>query len=262
MKNSKVGDLLVASTMVEGTVLERGVCLLVHDDQDRAIGVMLNRPLQAATLASLSNQQHSADGSSINSTDPPSSEIRTRPANHRLPSMPEHSSPPNADGIDHQQDPSELAANTVGSESSTSDNDISVAGSKNDLSPGQMLSGSSLYFGGPLSGPVVAIHGTAELAEAEAGDGIFMAAQRDHIETLMQTDQPHPYRLIVGHLGWTQAQLNQEIAEGYWHRMPATSDILWTDDGFLWPTLIRRATSQSVSRWLGVEHVADANHLN
>ena len=257
MKNSKVGDLLVASTMAEGTVLQRGVCLLVHDDQERAIGVMLNRPLEATTIASLSNQQHSAEGGSLNSTDQSSSEIRTRPANDRPQSIAE-----NGGRIAHHQDSTEMAPSSVEDESSVSDKGVSVAGPKNDLSPGQMLSGTSLYFGGPLSGPVVAIHGTAELAEAEAGDGIFMAAQRDHLETLLLSDQPHPYRLIVGHLGWTQTQLNQEIAEGYWHRMPATSDILWTDDGFLWPTLLRRATSQSLSRWLGVEHVADANQLN
>lgn len=139
---------------------------------------------------------------------------------------------------------------------------MSVTGPKNDLFAGQILTGSSLYFGGPLSGPVVAIHGTAELAEAEAGNGIFMAAQRDHLEALLRTEQAHPYRLIVGHLGWAQTQLNQEITEGVWHRMPATADILWTDDGFLWPALIRRATSQSVSRWIGVKHDANAHRFN
>lgn len=236
MKNSRVGDLLVASTMVEGTILQRGVCLLVHDDEERAIGVMLNRPLQPAAV---STQEHNANEGPSNSTRDAS------PTNHRLASMPETDGGPN--GIQ---------------EGGASDQANHLGGSNHPLSPGPILAGSSLYFGGPLAGPVVAIHGTVELAEAEAGEGIFMAAQRDHLETLLRTEQPHSYRLIVGHLGWTQTQLNHEIADGVWHRMPATSDILGTEDGFLWPTLIQRATSQSVSRWIGVEHAADAHRLN
>jgi putative transcriptional regulator len=50
MRNSQVGDLLVASTIVEGTVLDQSVCLLVHEDEDNAIGLLLNRPLQTVQL--------------------------------------------------------------------------------------------------------------------------------------------------------------------------------------------------------------------
>ncbi|MFG0253984.1 MAG: YqgE/AlgH family protein, partial [Rhodopirellula sp. JB053] len=51
MRNSQVGDLLVASTNVDGTILNRGVCLLVYEDDQTAIGLMLNRPLQLAIPA-------------------------------------------------------------------------------------------------------------------------------------------------------------------------------------------------------------------
>ena len=226
MRNSQVGDLLVSSTIVDGSVLNQSVCLLVHEDEENAIALLLNRPMQAVQVGS-------GDASPQKTN-----RIESKSSN-RIPAA------ANSDKAGKQGKPM-----------------ITVVGPADDPEAGQILNGKSLHFGGPLSGPVVAIHGAAELGEAEAGEGIFVAAQRDHLEALMQTDQVSPYRLIIGHLGWTQEQLNLEIAQGVWHRIPATSDILWTDDGLLWPALIRRATSSSMSRWLGVSHVADAHLLN
>ncbi|WP_404305772.1 YqgE/AlgH family protein [Neorhodopirellula lusitana] len=248
MRNSQVGDLLVASTIVDGTVLNQSVCLLVHEDEENAIALMLNRPLQFSQVA--------IDGAPDGPTGdmpPPlvNSKNFTPTSSGRLPrSNRLHDVSPTPSS--HQ--PKSHTADTPPK--------IKVIGPDGDPAAGKILSGKSLHFGGPLSGPVVAIHGAAELSEAEAGEGIFMAAQRDHLEALMQNEQSQPYRLIIGHLGWTQTQLNQEISEGIWHRLPATSDILWTDDGLLWPALIQRATSSSLSRWLNVSHVAEAHLLN
>ncbi|TWT94996.1 YqgE/AlgH family protein [Neorhodopirellula pilleata] len=230
MRNSQVGDLLVASTIVEGTILDQSVCLLVHEDEDNAIGLLLNRPLQSVQVG----------GTAAN---PAPLDAKTSSSANRLPKP----SPTTKHHKLIQTPPQPM---------------IMIVGPKDDPAAGQMLTGKSLHFGGPLSGPVVAVHGSPELGEAEAGEGIFVAAQRDHLEMLLQAEQKLPYRLIIGHLGWTQTQLNHEIETGVWHRMPATSDILSTEDGLLWPALIRRATSHSLSRWLGTEHVADAAMLN
>lgn len=228
MQNSQVGDLLVASTLVDGTVLNQSVCLLVHEDDGTAIGLLLNRPLQLMVASEAAQSGQSKASNRLFQVD--GEEAGEKVGEDKPPHL-------------HKQI-------------------ITVVGPADDPQAGAMLMGQSLHFGGPLSGPVVAVHGTAELGEAEAGEGIFVAAQRDHLEALLQTEQKHPYRLIVGHLGWTQTQLNNEIEQGVWHRMPATADILWTEDGLLWPALIRKATSHSLSRWLGVEHLAGSTELN
>ncbi len=44
MPRSLVGNVLVASTLIQEPLFARGVCLVVHHDEDGAIGVMLNRP--------------------------------------------------------------------------------------------------------------------------------------------------------------------------------------------------------------------------
>lgn len=119
----------------------------------------------------------------------------------------------------------------------------------------------TVHFGGPLSGPVVAIHNMSEFAEAETGPGIYVAAQKHHLEGLVSG--PHgPMRLIVGHLGWQNDQLQQELEAGIWHLLPATADAVFASDRDMWPRLIRRATARSVADWIGVVDKPDAAELN
>jgi putative transcriptional regulator len=120
---------------------------------------------------------------------------------------------------------------------------------------------SQLHFGGPRSGPVVAIHQTSEFAEAETGKGIYVAAQKQHLEDLVR-DHPAPYRLIVGHLGWELPDLVTELENGLWHVVPATTEIVFCAANEMWPRLIRRATSSSVAKWIGVPDVVGAAELN
>jgi putative transcriptional regulator len=119
----------------------------------------------------------------------------------------------------------------------------------------------SLHFGGPLSGPVVAIHQFDQYAEAETGSGIYVAAQKQHLENLIRRS-PGPYRLIIGHLGWEVEQLYGEIDAGLWHLVPATTDTVFGTTSEMWPRLIRRATSSSLARWIGVPDVVGAGELN
>lgn len=107
----------------------------------------------------------------------------------------------------------------------------------------------TVHFGGPLSGPVVAIHSSSEFAEAETGPGIYVAAQKEHLEELV--NKAHgPMRLIVGHLGWPNDQLQNELAAGIWHVLPATVEAVFTSDQDMWPRLIRRATARSLAAWI------------
>ncbi len=125
-----------------------------------------------------------------------------------------------------------------------------------DGSPWRML-----HFGGPLSGPVVAVHQISQYAEAETGSGVYVAAQKHHLEDLIR-QQVGPYRLIVGHLGWETEQLIAEIESGRWHLVPATVDSVFSAANQMWPALIRRATSNSLARWIGVDDVIGACELN
>ncbi|MEO9594701.1 YqgE/AlgH family protein [Rhodopirellula bahusiensis] len=241
MQNVQAGNLLVSSTLVDGTVLNQAVCLMVHEDSEHAIGLMLNRPMQAMPVA-ITAQGNPAE----------------------TPKLPRW----NAEELDET---AEIDV-SLDQQANASDQPVGgvpavvISGDQKDqlaqqLIAGKLANGSSLHFGGPLSGPIVAVHSSRELAEAESGEGIFVAAQRENLEALMKSDE-HPYRLIVGHLGWTAEQLETEIEEGIWHRVPATSDILNADDATMWPRMIRRATANSVARWLDTTDVPGSAELN
>ncbi len=206
MSNSLMGNLLVASSMVDEPVFSRAVCLIVHHDESNAIGVMLNRPMQPLPDELL---KMLAEKASVG---------RNRLTGEREPSSEE-----------------------------------TLAGATNSMG--------TVHFGGPLSGPVVAIHGSSQHAEAETGAGIYVAAQKRHLEALVR-NKPSPYRLIVGHVGWENQQLAAELAQGTWHVVPATTDAVFASDQDMWPGLVRRATARSVANWIGTPDVPNASSLN
>ena len=118
-----------------------------------------------------------------------------------------------------------------------------------------------LHFGGPMSGPVVALHQDQQQAEAETGEGIYVAAQKHHLENLVR-EKHATFRLFVGHLGWKHEQLEHEIAAGVWHQVPATRQTVFSPYQDMWPRVIRRATSNSMAKWLGIPDVIGAGELN
>jgi len=212
-----VGKLLIASTTMEEPLYVRGVCLVVHEDEHRTIGVMLNRPMLPSPQALLQLMIGGAESE-------PSDTTTLAAKANRVP---------------------EADRSTI--------DEATLANASGSLG--------LVHFGGPLSGPVVAVHGSSDLAEAETGQGIYVAAQKQNLESLVR-HKPSPYRLIVGHLGWEPDQLTGEIEAGIWHLVPATADIVFDSDQEMWPRLVRRATAHSLARWIGTPDVPAAEQLN
>lgn len=221
MKDNLTGNLLVASSIASDPMYAGAVCLVVHQDESNAIGVFVNRPMQPSPEALL--QMLGSAGAGLE----PATEAGGAGA------------------------PAEGSVNRVGGHFEPS-----------PTKPGpQPPTLGMLHFGGPRSGPVVAIHQTSQYAEAETGPGIYVAATKEHLQDLVR-EHPAPYRLIVGHLGWETPELQQEIDGGLWHTIPATAETVFSSTNDMWPRLIRRATSNSVARWIGVPNVYGAGELN
>jgi len=91
-----------------------------------------------------------------------------------------------------------------------------------------------VHLGGPVSGPLMAVHTDASLAELEIIPGVYFAAQRDHLESLIRQQQ-HAFRLFVGHSGWGSGQLENELKQGAWFTTPATAEfVFYPDADELW----------------------------
>ncbi|MEM6692930.1 MAG: YqgE/AlgH family protein [Planctomycetota bacterium] len=219
------GQLLVASSTVSSPIYAGGVCLVVHEDADNVIGVMLNRPMQPNPQMLMDLMKQAGGGD-----DPEAGRLsRLTDSSFQTSSSTEDASP---------QEKSPLNSSPL------------------DTSPLGML-----HFGGPQSGPVVAIHQDVKLAEAETGEGIYVAAQKHHLEDLVRAKQS-PYRLIIGHLNWQREQLNEEMQAGLWHQTEATRQAVFASPDLMWAQVVRRATAHSLAGWLRVPDVERAWEVN
>ncbi len=278
MPRSLVGNVLVASTLIQEPLFARGVCLVVHHDEDGAIGVMLNRPfwpesnelmkLLAGGDLAPSPQDHSKsldDAAKSSHANTPSAQAgssleQTGPG--QVASVGPLSEQPNENG---QTDgaPSHSAAL---SKPRRFELVVPPSGSHVAEPAGShvaITAVSPLHYGGPLAGPIVALHNSTSLAEAQAGQGIYVAVQKKNLEQLVRR-QAGPFRLIIGHAGWSSPQLQQELDSGYWHVLPASPEMIFNVDSDvdLWPLLIRRATGSSMASWVGAPDNPRAWALN
>ncbi|QDV88426.1 YqgE/AlgH family protein [Planctomycetes bacterium TBK1r] len=251
-----IGKLLVASTSVQDPVLSRSVSLVVHQDSDNVFAVLLNRPMTPPP--GLMQLLGSASGEAAQAGHGPC---------HRLVGKGGAGSSLSGAGLSGA---GSFPTNLPGSETTPSAMEAAAdklqsAGNKHALAAQAAAEASKslgmIHFGGPLSGPVVAVHNSSEHAEAQAGKGIYVAAQRDMLETLVR-QKPGPFRLIVGHLGWSIDQLRAEREAGFWHMIDATDEDVFAGDHELWPMVIRRATTRSVADWLGIKDTPSAAEVN
>jgi putative transcriptional regulator len=183
MNEYSAGKLLVASPSVVDPLFARSVCLVMQHDATGAIGLLLNRPLQAG--------------------------------------------------------PSELWN--------------LLAGSTNSASRIPSASSRCVHFGGPMSGPVVALHDGRQWAEAEPTSGVYVAAQKSNLQHVVSPGAAQHVRLIIGHAAWQSGQLEAEIAAGIWYPLPATADRVFAADETMWPRLVRIGVGHSLASWVGVD---------
>lgn len=118
-----------------------------------------------------------------------------------------------------------------------------------------------LNFGGPHSGPVVAIHNRESLAEGGNGNGIYLAAQVETLKKLTLIPPEH-YRLLVGHAAWKTGQLEREIMDGIWYPIPASPDLVFVEDIDMWKEAMRRVGGMIVQSVLGIKDLPTSTELN
>jgi putative transcriptional regulator len=95
-----------------------------------------------------------------------------------------------------------------------------------------------IHLGGPVPGPLMSLHANRKLAEVEVVSGVFFAAKKPHLDTLV-LDNASTTKVFVGHSGWGPGQLENEIEEGAWRSAPATPEIVFSQSDSLWEIILR-----------------------
>lgn len=105
-----------------------------------------------------------------------------------------------------------------------------------------------IHSGGPQSGPVVALHSQANLAEYTSGEGVYLAAQLPNLRQLVKTVQkPTQLKIIVGQADWPAGQLEQEFFGGNWSALPVSRDVVFCDADQMWWRAIREIGNRFVT---------------
>jgi putative transcriptional regulator len=116
--------------------------------------------------------------------------------------------------------------------------------------------------GGPVSGPLMALHTDASAAEMEVFPGLYFAAQRENLEKIVRENQ-HPLRIFVGHAGWGEGQLERELQQGAWLTSPANPEYVFCGpETDLWKTVAKHIGDQLVMTALKIKHVPEDPSLN
>lgn len=116
-------------------------------------------------------------------------------------------------------------------------------------------------LGGPVEGPLMAIHTLPHLGEMEVIPGVFFAAGREHLDSLVRTTQS-PYRLFVGHSGWGPGQLERELDEGSWLVTDTTSEMLFHSAERLWEQAAKRVGDNVLRDSILIKHIPDDPSMN
>ena len=107
-----------------------------------------------------------------------------------------------------------------------------------EVGSGPCHSRQPVYVGGPVPGPLMALHTRPKLAEMEVVPGVFFAAKKQHLDELVLTEEP-VYKVLVGHSGWGAGQLENEIRQGAWRSLAATAEYVFSTADTLWEVVFR-----------------------
>lgn len=113
--------------------------------------------------------------------------------------------------------------------------DVPVDDLSEQAGPGTLAR--QLFWGGPVEGPLMALHGSLALAEMNVLPGVNFLMERGRMKQLV-TQSRHPFRVYSGYCGWGPGQLEREIAAGGWLTCAADEPHIYCPDpGRLWQQL-------------------------
>jgi putative transcriptional regulator len=103
-----------------------------------------------------------------------------------------------------------------------------------------------IRFGGPVSGPILAIHTQESLAEVCPATGVYLAAHLDKLQQLVSC-QSGEVRFVVGQMVWESGQLEQQLIGGMWYPLPATPELVFAPEEDMWHRGMREVGNRYVA---------------
>ena len=90
-----------------------------------------------------------------------------------------------------------------------------------------------INLGGPVAGPLMALHNSREVGENQIVPGVFLTTDKQGLNRLLESDDL-TYRIFSGYSGWGSGQLESELEDGGWLTAPASADDIFHNPETMW----------------------------
>lgn len=97
----------------------------------------------------------------------------------------------------------------------------------------------NVHVGGPVSGPIIAIHDQFSLIDETIIDDVYMTMDRDRLNQLIANAEIN-LRIYSGYSGWAPDQLEDELQCGGWLVAPAKAQDIYGSPDQLWKSVCER----------------------
>jgi putative transcriptional regulator len=118
-----------------------------------------------------------------------------------------------------------------------------------------------IFIGGPVPGPLVAVHTLEAFSEREVLPGVHVAMHRDAIDLIVRRKDVS-LRLYSGHAGWGGGQLESELEAGGWLTTEATKNDVFADHEMIWKSVTERIGLEIMAPDIDDRHVPSDPSLN
>ena len=118
-----------------------------------------------------------------------------------------------------------------------------------------------IVAGGPLQGPVFALHQNQHLSDVEMPGGLYVSAQVEKLQQLIDQYED-PFRIVVGVAGWKPGQLESELDSGLWYPLPLDIDTVFDDPDWMWDVCLHEYGRQQIEDIVGEDQMPDDPAMN
>jgi putative transcriptional regulator len=118
-----------------------------------------------------------------------------------------------------------------------------------------------VYVGGPVPGPLIALHRMEAFSDHQVLPGLFVSTHRDALDLIVRRKDLQ-LRLCSGNAGWGSGQLEGELEAGGWLFTRATVDDVFADHETIWKTVTQRIGLEIMAPEVDSEHMPPDPSLN
>jgi len=96
-----------------------------------------------------------------------------------------------------------------------------------------------VYSGGPVPGPLMALHTCGELSEIEVLEGVHYSVRKQNLQKLVRRTDGR-LKVFDSHAGWGPGQLEEQLRLGTWLSTPTSVDQVFDEGPDLWEKFARQ----------------------